>query len=658
MTGEQPNVPPAPLHTCIHCQRITIEKPDAGVPFYVKSPHTRGEARAAARRGCPLFTPLFEDPALPEEPTCSRSELTRTLLSDSQYHWQARNCDTFHDRAAFLKQSLGQKPFRLVFDDLLSCKIVSDQRATLARWHVTSQKQVIEGQHESLTTKWYNEAPIVNKEVNSERTFCLASEWLHECSESHVSSKICPAISNSAEGFRPTRVIDVGNHIGHFSPRLVRAEEMTTSLYTCLSYCWGGDQPVKTIKATELEYYTLIPFEILPRTLKDTLIVAAKLDMQYIWIDALCIIQDSSEDMVTELASMPSIYRCAYFTIAVSSASTCHSGFLSPRTWSSNASSLRLTYRPHAATNQCKDENHNLSLINYDSFDWENDPAYTRAWIVQEHLLSPRVLDFTSVYLFPVIRLLPLRRRTGLAIIDHDTPGPASAGFDWSWAVEEYTKRNLSVPSDKLNAIAAVAQWCYSKRPSRYYAGLWQVDMLENLVLQIDTDAPLPRSSVYRAPSCSWAAVDGPVSISASPQGQMDDLRPAAEIVQCEVELKHNVLLFGEVGSARLVIRGPMRNARWYFQRGEVQIEGYSKVVTEATALRDASETGWPVSSEMFRHVELLEVFAQTSVYASRGLILVQDARSEVYSRVEYFAFSSRKRSHFEDASIKEITIV
>jgi hypothetical protein len=60
----------------------------------------------------------------------------------------------------------------------------------------------------------------------------------------------------------------------------------------------------------------------------------------------------------------------------------------------------------------------------------------------------------------------------GLAIIDRDSPGPENAGVDWSWAVEEYTKRSLSVPSDKLHAISAVAQWCYDKNPSRYLAGL------------------------------------------------------------------------------------------------------------------------------------------------------------------------------------------
>ncbi|OAL06740.1 HET-domain-containing protein [Phaeosphaeriaceae sp. SRC1lsM3a] len=669
----QLGVPGTSLHTCVHCQRITIEDPKAGTPFYLKLPHTRAEARTAAQQGCPLFAPLFEDPPLPEEPACSRLELTRTLLSDSLCHWEARDCDTFRDRASFLKQSLSQKPFRLVFDDLLSCKIVSDQRATLARWHVTSQTPLGEGQEKSSTPKWYNEARVVNTEVDSERTYRLAGEWLRECCESHVSSKICPAISGSTEGFRPTRVIDVGHNNGHFSPRLVRAEDMVSSSYTCLSYCWGGDQPVKTIMANVSAHYKSIPFETLPQTLKDALVVAAKLDMQYIWIDALCIIQNSHEDMIKELASMPSIYRCAYLTIAASSASTCYSGFLSPRTWKPNASSLQLSHRTRRRTGQ-KNDNHGdvLNLIDYDSLDWESDPAYTRGWIVQEHLLSPRVLDFTSVLVFfrcagsfssdGLFQNTPTEKfdaiTAGLAIIDRDTPGPASAGFDWSWAVEEYTKRALSVPSDKLNAIAAVAQWCYDKRPSRYYAGLWEHDLVENLVWQVESEPPLPRPSTYRAPSWSWAAVDGPVNISASPDGRYDESLASAEIVQCDVELKHEVLPFGEVVSARLVIRGPVRGAKWYFLREELQIDGHDKVATEATAQRDAMEVDWASSSDAFRHVELLEVFAQTDMLASRGLILDRGGQSEQYSRVGYFAFTSRKHSYFENAEIKTVTIV
>jgi hypothetical protein len=364
-------------------------------------------------------------------------------------------------------------------------------------------------------------------------------------------------------------VIDIGHHDGHFKPRLVQAKDMVTSVYTCLSYCLGGDQPMKTTKANKSTHYRSIPFDTLPQTLKDALIVAARLDIRYIWIDALCIIQDDISDMIKELIYMPSIYRFAFFTIAASSAATCHSGFLSPRTWRPNASSLQLSYCPKPATGH-KDKVHTLDLINYDSFDWESDPAYSRGWIVQEHLLSSRVLDFTSVFVFfrcagsfssdgGIINDAPTEKfdaiTAGLAIIDRDTPGPASAGFDWTWVVEEYTKRFLSMPSDKLTAIAAVAQWCYDKRPSRYFAGLWEADLLENLVWHVDSDEPLPRPSVYRAPSWSWASVDGSVSISASEGGRLDDLRPSAEIVQCDVEPKYEVLPFGEIMSRRIAFR-------------------------------------------------------------------------------------------------------
>jgi hypothetical protein len=93
------SVPDYSLHTCIHCQRVAIEEPIEDVLLYFKLPHTREGARIAAEQGCPLFAPRFEDPPLPEEPSCSRSELARTVLRLRHLFWQARHCESIRDRA-------------------------------------------------------------------------------------------------------------------------------------------------------------------------------------------------------------------------------------------------------------------------------------------------------------------------------------------------------------------------------------------------------------------------------------------------------------------------------------------------------------------------------------------------------------------------------
>jgi hypothetical protein len=313
-------------------------------------------------------------------------------------------------------------------------------------------------------------------------------------------------------------------------------------------------------------------------------------------------------------------------------------------------------------------------LIDYDSLDWEKDPAYSRGWIVQEHLLSARVLNFTSVWVHfrcassfstdaNVLHTVETEKydaiTAGLAIIDRNTPGSESAGVDWSWAVEKYTKRSLSVPSDKLNAISAVARWCYDKSPSRYLASLWERDLLDTLVWQLDPEvAPLLRPTAYRAPSWSWASVDGAVSMDARASDQLNGLKPSVAIVHCTVESKHPTHSFGEVASATLVLRAPIISAKRFYCREELQVKDYAKTATKASIQQDVLEKDWPISDDTWRNVELLEIFAQTSVYASRGLIIVQDEHTGEHSRVSYFAFQSRKKSYFRNAPVKEITIV
>lgn len=77
--------------------------------------------------------------------------------------------------------------------------------------------------------------------------------------------------------------------------------------YSCLSYCWGGDQPVKTTKATLDDRIQGIDYASFLQTLQDAIRCSLQLNIPYIWIDCLCIIQDDEDDLVTELPQMPNI---------------------------------------------------------------------------------------------------------------------------------------------------------------------------------------------------------------------------------------------------------------------------------------------------------------------------------------------------------------
>lgn len=129
---------------------------------------------------------------------------------------------------------------------------------------------------------------ILTSEVPSDAHLTVAKNWMEECENNHPD---CREHTDLPE--LPTRIIDVGDE-GR-DPRLVDGAGRY-SQYATLSHCWGD---VPTIK-TETESIRLrrdgIPLETLPKTFCEAIQVCRKLGMPYLWIDSLCIIQDSKGD--------------------------------------------------------------------------------------------------------------------------------------------------------------------------------------------------------------------------------------------------------------------------------------------------------------------------------------------------------------------------
>jgi Heterokaryon incompatibility protein (HET) len=90
--------------------------------------------------------------------------------------------------------------------------------------------------------------------------------------------------------------------------------------YVTLSHCWGQQKFLTTTKETLPLRTKGIEWDSMPRTFQDAATITRRLGFQYLWIDALCIIQDSEIDWETESAKMGSIYQDSVLTIAASDA--------------------------------------------------------------------------------------------------------------------------------------------------------------------------------------------------------------------------------------------------------------------------------------------------------------------------------------------------
>ncbi|KAG9229382.1 heterokaryon incompatibility protein-domain-containing protein [Amylocarpus encephaloides] len=143
--------------------------------------------------------------------------------------------------------------------------------------------------------------------------------WLAECQGWHVDCK-----KDNQANWLPTRLIDVGVPFTENEPRLVLSENIRRLEgeqgvnYIALSHVWGELNFLKLTTANILSLQTTIPRRGLSRTLRDAISASRKLGVSYLWIDSLCILQDSKEDWQAGCSVMDLVYKHALCNIAAS----------------------------------------------------------------------------------------------------------------------------------------------------------------------------------------------------------------------------------------------------------------------------------------------------------------------------------------------------
>lgn len=206
-----------------------------------------------------------------------------------------------------------------------------------------------------------------------------AEDWLVSCIQEHQG---CREVENVFVPPRLLRVTCVQKEV-----HLVSMDVTKPVPYAALSYCWGGDELCKTVNSN----VKIVPRAIkgLPQTIHDAILVTRQLKLEYLWVDSMCIIQDSDEDKDALMGQMHKIFACTQVTIAASKASRCTEGFLAPRT---SVPQFYVSIRDSAETNNARPSR----VILIPSSKRHVEPLVTRAWTLQETLLSRRILSYRS----------------------------------------------------------------------------------------------------------------------------------------------------------------------------------------------------------------------------------------------------------------------
>jgi hypothetical protein len=131
-------------------------------------------------------------------------------------------------------------------------------------------------------------------------------------------------------------------------------------------------------------------------------------------------------------------------------------------------------------------------------------------------------------------------------IVDEEPNSDLALWQSWLW---NYGARKLTLPSDKLPAISGIARLLAERLNDEYLAGLWRGSLIEGLLWQ---GLGARRVQNYRAPSWSWASVDGTPAT-----GMRGQWEPLADIIDCKVEPKGKNM-FGEVTSGWIKLKAPL----------------------------------------------------------------------------------------------------
>jgi hypothetical protein len=106
--------------------------------------------------------------------------------------------------------------------------------------------------------------------------------------------------------FMPTRLIYVGSDV----PRLVLSKNIKQpERYATLSHCWGASRHLTLSEGNIDTFQKQIPLGALPRTFLEAVQATRSVQLDYLWIDSLCIIQDKDGiDWAEESSKMTQVY--------------------------------------------------------------------------------------------------------------------------------------------------------------------------------------------------------------------------------------------------------------------------------------------------------------------------------------------------------------
>lgn len=351
---------------------------------------------------------------------------------------------------------------------------------------------------------------------------------MESCREQHIDHEFCGAKYVSSG--LPTRLLDVGETNG-LLVKLVEVKSYTNLRdvdYLILSYCWGnGNEKSKTTGINLGMRLRGFAVSDLSKTIQDAILLTRLMGFQYLWFDAICIIQGPTGDFCSESPRMGDYYSNATCCISASVAKDSREGFLTEHPlarFPMNKIAIKIAnYDTGYTTFKANDEERSLISNIHGS------PLAKRGWCLQETALPKQILHWTLQGLY-------LQCQSSIFSEDSKVPHIYQAGcghfspreimtrpekdilFSGGWyqLISVFSKTQLTYETDRLYAIHGLASILIQRLRAEYFNGLFRPTLAQGLLWYHDSnrrevderpkDAQLP--SWYWASACPISYLD------------------------------------------------------------------------------------------------------------------------------------------------------
>ncbi|KAJ5240348.1 uncharacterized protein N7469_001939 [Penicillium citrinum] len=387
-----------------------------------------------------------------------------------------------------------------------------------------------------------NNSLFVGDSTASDAAWAQAFRWYRECLSMHT-------MCTSSGHYLPSRLLSLSED----DPGVIRlvttkVEKKGIDCYSTLSHSWGNANILKLESSTLDTFQQGISLKLLPKTFVEAIAVCRRFSIPYLWIDSLCIIQDSVADWRAEAASMEDVYSNSRLNIMATASQNSHEGLFRSR----DPKHLALCIVESQWVNATNDR----FIILQDEM-WQTEmtsaPLNQRGWVLQERILPPRALHYGRHQLLWECRELDACEKyptglpkslrnifTGVKITDPEVYQRYHYGWYprdscsvhkgerlktvmdyaymlWNRWISVYSIMRFTRYSDRLIAFSGLASRMRAILQDEYVAGLWRSRFVDELMWFTLGDESIEDEFTYRppdggAPSWSWASVTGNVA--------------------------------------------------------------------------------------------------------------------------------------------------